>query len=84
MSIDLVIKQGTILDGTASKAYEADLAIYNGRIVEIGEIQGDDVPSLNAKGMYVTPGFIDIHSHSDWTLIVDPREIGRASCRERV
>jgi N-acyl-D-aspartate/D-glutamate deacylase len=75
MSIDLVIKQGTILDGTASKAYEADLAIENGRIAEIGQIKADNIPSLHAGGMYVTPGFIDIHSHSDWTLMVDPRAV---------
>ena len=73
MSIDLVIRQGTILDGTASEAYRADLAIENGRIVEIGRVEANDVASLDAEGMYVTPGFIDIHSHSDWTLLVDPR-----------
>lgn len=75
MSIDLIIRQGTILDGTGSEAYQADLAIEKGRIVEIGRIESHDVASLDAKGMYVAPGFIDIHSHSDWTLLVDPRAV---------
>ena len=75
MSIDLVIRQGTILDGTASESYQADLAIEKGRIVDIGRIEANDAASLDAEGMYVTPGFIDIHSHSDWTLLVDPRAV---------
>jgi N-acyl-D-amino-acid deacylase len=75
VGIDLVIRQGTILDGTASEAFQADLAIENGRIVEIGRVEANGVASLDAEGMYVTPGFIDIHSHSDWTLLVDPRAV---------
>ena len=59
MSIDLIIRQGTILDGTGSEAYQADLAIEKGRIVEIGRIESHDVASLDAKGMYVAPGFIE-------------------------
>jgi N-acyl-D-amino-acid deacylase len=75
VSIDLVIRKGTILDGTASEMYQADLAIENGRIVHIGRVEANDVASIDAEGMYVAPGFIDIHSHSDWTLMVDPRAV---------
>ena len=75
MSVDLVVRQGTIVDGTGSGAYQADLAVEDGRIAQIGRIEADDVPSLDAHGMCVSPGFIDIHSHSDWTLMVDPRAV---------
>ena len=75
MSIELLIKNGTILDGTGSKAFKADIALEKGRIVEIGRIETNNVEKIDAEGFYVTPGFIDIHSHSDWTLLVDPRAV---------
>ncbi len=69
---DLLITGGTVVDGTGTAAFEADVAVKNGYIVKTGKI--GDVPAirkLNAKGLIVSPGFIDIHTHSDWTLLQD-------------
>jgi N-acyl-D-amino-acid deacylase len=70
---DLVIRNGTVLDGTGAPAFPGDLAIANGFIEAVGQIGPADCPEIDADGMYVAPGFIDIHSHSDYTLLVDPR-----------
>lgn len=76
MDIDLLIIGGMLIDGTGRAGYRADLAIKDGRIVEIGAISVPaGVPVLNAEGLVVTPGFIDVHSHSDFTLIIDPRAV---------
>src|SRR6185503_7508281 len=70
----LVIRNGTVLDGTGADPVRGDVAIRDGRIQRIGEIEpGPD--ELDAAGRYVAPGFIDIHSHSDYTLLVDPRAV---------
>jgi N-acyl-D-amino-acid deacylase len=73
---DLFIKEGMVVDGTGQPPYRADLSISNGRINDIGSIgMVEGVPTLDANGLVVTPGFIDIHSHSDFTLAVDPRAV---------
>ena len=74
MSIGRLIRGGTILDGTGREPYPADVAIVEGRIQQIGRVSpGDDWSSIDATGLFVTPSFIDVHSHSDFTLMVDPR-----------
>ena len=72
--IDLVVSGGTVVDGTGAPGIPADVGVDGGRIVEIGDLR-DAEPErrLDASGMIVAPGFIDIHSHSDYTLLVDPR-----------
>lgn len=76
MSIDLLIKGGGIVDGTGRPALRADVAIASGRIAAIGSIDAPEgVDVIDAAGLCVSPGFIDIHSHSDYTLLVDPRAI---------
>jgi dihydroorotase/N-acyl-D-amino-acid deacylase len=70
---DLVIRNGHIIDGTGSPWYAADLAIRNGRIAAIGKLDG--VPAkrtLDARGMVVAPGFIDMLGQSELTILVDP------------
>jgi N-acyl-D-amino-acid deacylase len=71
--IDLVIRGGTVLDGTGSDPVAADVAIEGDRIAAVGDVPPVDAPELDASGLFVAPGFIDVHSHSDYTLLVDPR-----------
>ena len=65
---DLVVRGGTVLDGTGGPAVEADVRIANGRIASIGRHPSpEDAVVIDANGLFVAPGFIDIHSHSDFT-----------------
>ena len=64
--LDYLIKQGLLIDGTGEKSYVADIAIDKGKIAKIGSNLALEAKEVrNAKGMVVSPGFIDIHSHSD-------------------
>ena len=72
--LDLVVRGGTIVDGSGTPGFSGDLAIESGCVVGMGNIpETETALELDATGMLVTPGFIDIHSHSDFTLLVDPR-----------
>jgi N-acyl-D-amino-acid deacylase len=62
---DLVIRHGRLVDGSGNPAYFADVAVKNGRIAVIGRTTGDAQTELDAKGMIVAPGFIDVHTHAD-------------------
>ena len=63
--MDLIIRGGTIVDGTLAEPREADIAISGGRIVEVGQVSGRGAEEIDAKGRIVTPGFLDIHTHYD-------------------
>src|SRR5690242_4016477 len=70
----LVIRGGTVFDGRGGPGVEADVAIENGRIAAIGKNLADQgAVEIDAHGMAVAPGFIDIHSHGDGSLWEDPR-----------
>ena len=71
---DLIIQNGTLVDGSGMEPYRADLAIVEGKIVCIAaEIPADEGKAvLDASGLTVTPGFIDSHSHSDVTILTYP------------
>jgi N-acyl-D-aspartate/D-glutamate deacylase len=71
--IDLVIRNGAVVDGTGAEPVSADVAIEGGRVIAVGHVPPTDCTELDATGLLVTPGFIDVHSHSDYTLLVDPR-----------
>jgi len=71
LSYDIVIKNGKVLDGTGNPWFYADIGIKDGVISEIGEVD-DAEKIIDASGCIVSPGFIDIHSHSDLTLLIDP------------
>jgi N-acyl-D-amino-acid deacylase len=71
---DLIIKNGQIVDGTGSKAYAADIGVQGDRISVIGNVQKPNSSVIiDAEGLVVCPGFIDIHSHSDFSLAFDVR-----------
>ena len=70
----IVIRNGTVYDGTGAEGRIADVAVDDGRIAGIGQIDTDAV-ELDATGLAVAPGFVDIHSHSDYTLLMDPRAV---------
>jgi len=72
---DLLIRGGAILDGTGAAAYRGDVAVRDGRIAAIGtELPASDAREVvEADGLAVAPGFIDIHTHSDFVLLVDGR-----------
>ena len=70
---DLVIRGGTVFDGTGSEAFEADIAVSEGRIAAIGKIAGSGTEEIDAIGKMVTPGFVDIHTHYDGQITWDHR-----------
>ena len=71
---DILIRGGQMIDGTGAPAIEADLAINEGRITAIGpKLAIDAARVIDARGQVVAPGFIDIKTHSDWTLPINPK-----------
>ncbi len=78
MSIDydLVVRGGTVYDGSGGEHYRADIAILDGVIVQVGDISGRGTEEVDAAGMIVTPGFVDIHTHYDghatWSNRLNP------------
>ncbi len=62
---DLIIRNGTIVDGTGGPKYQADIAVTDGRISAIGKIASTGAEEIDATGKLVTPGFVDVHTHYD-------------------
>jgi N-acyl-D-amino-acid deacylase len=68
-----------VFDGLGYPGVPADVLIRDGAISEISAIPSVEAVEIDARGLYITPGFIDIHSHSDFTLLVDPRAVSSIS-----
>ena len=68
---DLLIKHGTVVDGTNQAPVVADVALENGRIAVIGQDLGNAKQTIDATGKLVTPGFVDIHTHYDGQVCWD-------------
>jgi N-acyl-D-aspartate/D-glutamate deacylase len=69
--LDVVIRRGEVVDGSGAPARRADVAIQDGRIAAIGEVQGDAHRVIDARGMVVCPGFVDVHTHYDAQVFWD-------------
>ena len=65
MGIDLIIRNGTIVDGSGGAPFKGDVAVSGGRIVGVGEVSGTAAREIDATGLLVTPGWVDIHTHYD-------------------
>lgn len=78
MTHDLVIRGGTVIDGSGAKRFTADIGIKDGTIAEVGRITSTASRTIDADGLIVSPGFIDGHTHMDAQVAWDP--LGSCSC----
>ncbi len=69
--MDLVIRGGTVFDGTGKSGFEADVAVKDGSIVEVGKVASSGAEEIDARGQIVTPGFVDLHTHYDGQAVWD-------------
>src|SRR5262249_42244868 len=75
-TFDIIIKGGTVYDGTGGAGVKADVGIKGDRIAAVGNLSRATAPTIvDAKGLAVAPGFINMLSHSESSLIVDPRSL---------
>ena len=72
MKYDLVIRGGTVVDGTGDAPRKADVAIQDGVILQVGTVDGEAKETIDATGLIVTPGWVDIHTHYDGQCTWDP------------
>ena len=83
MFFDIIVKNGFVVDGSGNPWFRADVGIKGGRISRIGRLrkgQGESV--IDAEGKIVAPGFVDIHNHSDGSIIAEP--LARSAVRQGI
>jgi N-acyl-D-amino-acid deacylase len=78
VTYDLVVRNGTVIDGSGADRRRADVAVVDGRIVAIGEVDGTGREEIDAEGHIVAPGFVDAHTHMDAQVFWD--DLGSSSC----
>jgi len=73
-TFDLLVRKGLVIDGSGAEGFEADVGLRDGRIVRVGDLSAATARrTIDATGLVVAPGFVDIHNHSDFTLLEEPR-----------
>ncbi len=72
-AFDLVVRGGVVVDGSGGEPFEADVAIAGERITQVGTVSGHGIEEIDARGMIVTPGFVDVHTHYDGQATWDER-----------
>ena len=72
MAYDLVIKNGTVIDGTGAFRRRADVAVKDGKVAEIGKVTDGGTETIDASDLIVSPGFVDPHTHYDAQICWDP------------
>ncbi|MFQ6074252.1 MAG: amidohydrolase family protein, partial [Candidatus Bathyarchaeia archaeon] len=71
---DIIVKNAYLIDGTGSRGFKADIGIAESKIVKIGNLNSEKaVQTIDASGLVASPGFIDMHSHSDFTLLINSK-----------
>lgn len=70
--LDILIRGGRVIDGSGAPAFAADVAIADGRITAVGTVDEPAARTIDAEGLFVCPGFIDMHTHSDLKLLSEP------------
>src|ERR1700690_4448018 len=78
MAYDVIIRNGTVIDGSGRPGRVADVAIEGERIAAVGDVDGTATREIDAEGHAVTPGFVDAHTHMDAQVMWDP--LGTSSC----
>ena len=70
---DLLVRDATIVDGSGKPPFRGSIAIKDAKVVAVGAVKGDSKEIIDASGLTAVPGFIDSHSHADWTLLWFPQ-----------
>jgi N-acyl-D-amino-acid deacylase len=71
--LDLLVRGGRVIDGAGNPWYQADVGVADGRIAAVGRLGGEQAArTIDADGLFVCPGFVDMHTHSDLRILVDP------------
>lgn len=79
-TLDLIIENGRIVDGSGNPWYWGDVGIRGKRISTVGDLEGRSATRrIDAKGRIVAPGFIDMHSHASWNYLIDPRAVSKVT-----
>jgi len=73
LKYDIIIENGRVLDGAGNPWFKADVGVVGDRIEAVGRLGSDAERHIDARGLIIAPGFIDIHGHSDYSVLIDPR-----------